>query len=249
MSTHSHNKGGAPPFRSATSIRAHRRSDTPLSQPRRTILGLRRGTLIAVAIATIVVGALGAIFVTSNLARSSAGGGQYPYKVGRPGPGASAPPIELPSTAGGTFDLQGLGGKTVLLFFEEGLTCQPCWDQIKDIETHFDQFQGLGIDQFVAITSDPLPALKQKVADDGLTTPVLADVDLRVSRLYQADQYTMMPAMSDMAGRDGHSFVLVNKDGTIAWRADYGGAPKYTMYVPSDALLSDIKKGLLGTQG
>ena len=29
--------------------------------------------------------------------------------------------------------------------------------------------------------------------------------------------------------RNGHSFVLVGPDGQISWRADYGGAPDYTV--------------------
>jgi len=29
----------------------------------------------------------------------------------------------------------------------------------------------------------------------------------------------------------------------IVWRADYGGAPKYTMYVPMDTLLADLRAG------
>ena len=53
----------------------------------------------------------------------------------------------------------------------------------------------------------------------------------------------MMPATSDMAGRDGHSFGLVNKDGTIGWRGDYGGAPNYTMYLPVPNLVTDIQAG------
>jgi peroxiredoxin Q/BCP len=40
--------------------------------------------------------------------------------------------------------------------------------------------------------------------------------------------------------RDGHSFVLVGPDGRIRWRADYGGAPKYTMFLPTEKMLADL---------
>jgi hypothetical protein len=40
--------------------------------------------------------------------------------------------------------------------------------------------------------------------------------------------------------RDGHSFVLVGPDGVIRWRADYGGAPNYTMFLPTDRMLADL---------
>ena len=40
----------------------------------------------------------------------------------------------------------------------------------------------------------------------------------------------------------GHEmeFVLVGPDGVIRWRADYGGAPKYTMFLPTDKMLADL---------
>ena len=46
---------------------------------------------------------------------------------------------------------------------------------------------------------------------------------------------------------NGHSFVLVGPDGKIDWRADHGGAPKYTMYVPVDKLLADLAKSTTGS--
>jgi peroxiredoxin Q/BCP len=44
--------------------------------------------------------------------------------------------------------------------------------------------------------------------------------------------------MGDM--RDGHSFILVGPDGTIRWRADYGGEPDYTMFLPTAKMLTDL---------
>jgi len=60
-----------------------------------------------------------------------------------------------------------------------------------------------------------------------------------VSRQYQMNQFGMMGD-----SRDGHSFVLIGPDGEILWRADYGGAPNYTMFVPVDILLEQMKAGL-----
>ena len=62
-----------------------------------------------------------------------------------------------------------------------------------------------------------------------------------VSRAYNATQYGMMNGSSD-----GHSFIVVGPDGRILWRADYGGPPKYTMYVPIPTLVAAIKEGLNG---
>jgi peroxiredoxin Q/BCP len=41
--------------------------------------------------------------------------------------------------------------------------------------------------------------------------------------------------------RAGHTFILVDADGEIAWRADYGGAPDYTTYLPVDRILADLE--------
>lgn len=126
----------------------------------------------------------------------------------------------------------------MLLFFQEGLTCQPCWDQITDLQQHAAQLKAAGITQVVSVTSDPVAAITQKARDMGLTIPVLSDPNLAVSQQYSANSYGMMGN-----SRDGHTFILVGPDGKIEWRGDYGGAPKYTMFLPTTALLADIKAG------
>lgn len=204
---------------------------------RRYRRGNRRGLTIAVITGAAVL-ALGVVFVLSHLGAAT-GAGQYPYAVGSPGPGAAAPAIDLASTSGGTFDLASQRGKTVLLYFQEGLTCEPCWTQLKDLDTHMSQVRALGIDEVVSITTDPLDALTQKVHDEHITSPVLSDPTLAVSRAYSASQYGMMGA-----SRDGHTFIVVGPNGYISWRADYGGAPNYTMYVPVPTLLAAMRSGL-----
>lgn len=199
---------------------------------------LKTGGVILVAVI-----ALFAIFLVSNEPKdANTAAGQYPFAVGDPGPGQSAPPIVLPSTAGGNFDLTSLKGKTVLLYFQEGIGCQSCWDQMRDIETNRQVFSAAGIDEFITITSDSLDLTALKLAQEGITGPVLADIDLAVSKTYDANSYGMMGDSTN-----GHSFIVVGSDGTIRWRADYGGAPDYTMYVPVPSLLADLSAGLAAT--
>lgn len=69
--------------------------------------------------------------------------------------------------------------------------------------------------------------------------PILADEGARVSDTYDARTYAMTWMKPP---RDGHSFILVGKDGRIRWRADYGGPPKYTMFLPVDAIVTDLMK-------
>lgn len=201
---------------------------------RRSNLGLKIAGVVVVAVAI-----LATVYFTSGGGTTPGAGlaGRYPFEVGSPGPGETAPPIELPSTEGGTFTLRELQGETVLLYFQEGAMCQPCWDQLRDIEQQWSQFEALGVDRVVSITTDPMSVLRQKVVLEGLESPVLSDPDLEVSREYTTNQYGMMGG-----SHNGHSFILVGPDGTIQWRADYGGAPKYTMYLPVQNLLADLQQ-------
>lgn len=188
----------------------------------------------ALAIIGMAVVGLGAIYWTT--AQSAAG--KFSFQVGDPAPGELAPPIRL-SSGSGTFDLAAQRGETVLLYFQEGLMCQPCWDQITDIEKNLDAFRELGINELVSITTDPADLIERKRAAEGIEMPVLSDPDLSVSRTYNTNQYGMMGD-----SRNGHSFIVVGPDGRIEWRADYGGAPDYTMFVPVADLLADLRRGL-----
>lgn len=175
----------------------------------------------------------------SGTGGSGAGGsGKYVYQVGQPGPGAPAIDFTLPSTKGGQISLADLKGKTVLTYWHEGLGCQPCRDQIRDIDKNRPAGTAAGVDEFISITSGPVDALKQEMADDQLSAVTLADTDLSVSKKYQMNMYGMMGD-----SHDGHSFVLIGPTGKILRRADYGGSPNYTMYLPVDKLLAQMKSG------
>ncbi len=227
------NRSSSTMARSRTTNNAGRR---PGGLPRGPVIG---GLLIAVA----AIAGLYWVFTsqtglnpTSGEGAESAGASGYEQASGEPGPGEIAPDFSLPSSEGGTVSLGDLRGETVLLYFQEGLMCQPCFDQIIDLESNDDALRKAGIDRVVSITSDQVENLAQKSSDMGLSTPVLSDPDLEVISAYDANSYGMMGD-----SRAGHSFLLVEPDGTISWRADYGGAPDYTMFLPTEALLTDLE--------
>ncbi len=209
---------------------------------------LQLRALGALGAAVAVLAVVFALSATGSRSTSQAGkagkSGEFAFAVGDPGPGAAAPAMRLPSMTGKTYDLSSKRGKTVLLYFQEGLGCQPCWDQIKDLEKQPEQLRSLGIDEMVSITTNDLENLQQKARDERISTPVLADPDLAVSEAYAANQYGMMGTSAD-----GHSFIVVGPDGKIRHRADYGGAPNYTMYVPVENLMADLREGLGASAG
>ncbi len=198
-------------------------------------LSIRWG--VGLVVAALVIGGLYWIFDTS--ADKGSGGGSasgYKFEVGAPGPGEMAPDFSLPATSGETVKLSDYRGKTVLLYFHEGAMCQPCFDQIRDLERESGKLTDAGIDELVTVTVDPLDRLTQKMRDEKLTSVALSDPDLAVSKQYEAQKYGMMNGTTP-----GHSFLRIDPDGRITWRADYGGAPDYTMYLPVDAVLKDMR--------
>jgi peroxiredoxin len=91
----------------------------------------------------------------------------------------------------------------------------------------------------ISITADPPQALSQWVQSGGPRYGmVLSDQGLQVSRMYDmlGPNVSMMPGSAP-----GHSFVLVNKDGVIVWRHDYG---PYNMSVPNDEIMAAVKQAL-----
>jgi peroxiredoxin len=228
---------GTKPHTKSTSTRRSGASKAGVvGQARR---GRSAGWIWVTIAAVVVLGVLFAVFRGSGGGQS--GADPSAYQVGSPGIGQQAPDFSLPASTGDTVSLAGLRGKTVLLYFQEGVGCEPCWTQMRDLEAKASAVKAAGVDEIVSITTQPVNLLTQKAHDEGIRTPVLADTDLTVSHAYDANKYGMMGD-----GMDGHSFVLVGPDGTIQWRADYGGAPKYTMYVPVEQLLGDLKSGRRG---
>jgi peroxiredoxin len=202
----------------------------------------RRGWVIAWALLTVVaVGGLYLLYTSSapsgasNSTTSDASG--YAHVAGEPGAGEMAPDFTLPASTGGEVSLSDYRGRSVLLYFQEGLMCQPCWDQIRDLEQNEAALTAAGIDEIVSITTDPVDLVARKMADEGMVTPVLSDPTLEVSRAYTTNEYGMMGVT-----RNGHSFILVGPDGEITWRADYGGAPDYVMYLPTESMLADLEQ-------
>lgn len=216
-----------------------RRSTTGTPTPRR-IGPLPRWA--AAVLASTVIAVVGIAALNSLTGSETPSAGSTEYAVGDPGPGELAPDFTLPSTAGDEYRLSDQRGQTVLLYFHEGLMCPPCWQQVTDIQRDLVQFQALGIDQIVPISIDPITAQAQHTAQQGITLPALADEDKSVSSSYDALSYGMMGGQTP-----GHTFILVRPDGTIIWRADYGGEPNYTMYVPNEALLADLRQAIVAS--
>lgn len=87
--------------------------------------------------------------------------------------------------------------------------------QIVDLEAN-PEYQTLGV-PLVSIAFDSPDVLAAAGAEYGVgTTPLLTDTDQSVSESYDVLQWAVA------SGEPGHTFILVDADGQIAWIRDYG---------------------------
>jgi peroxiredoxin Q/BCP len=154
--------------------------------------------------------------------------------------GQEAPLFKLTSVNGTTFNLASYANKSdVLLFFNEGLSCSPCLQQMVDIDKDYSTFRQMGL-TVVSITTDSPSSLGTWAHNSGISNMmILSDSSLQVDTAYATmgvGTGSMHPGMAS-----GHTFILVGKDGKVLWREDYGTS---TMYVPMDQLVAAVKSAL-----
>ena len=184
------------------------------------------GAVVLVALSFVLPGLLG-----PKAAGSSASPGGVAV-------GAGLPPRSLVPAFSGT-DL--VTRKTItsasvydhktLLFFSEGVSCQACLEQIQGIQQVGSEMGQRGI-QLVSITPDPPNVLRQAASSYGITTPLISDAELSMSKAFN----TLGQGMH--ATTPGHAFALIYR-GKVLWYHDYwidGG----TMFVPPSKLLAQM---------
>lgn len=151
--------------------------------------------------------------------------------------GSVAPDFTLSDTQGGTFALSQFRGRSnVLLFFNEGLACSPCLQQMSDLDQLNQQFIGMNI-TVASITTDQMSQLTSWSQSSGpRDSRVLDDQSLTVSRAYDMLGNSMHPGTVA-----GHTFVLINKAGMVAWRHDYYPP---SMYVQNSDLIVAVQQAM-----
>jgi len=149
---------------------------------------------------------------------------------GAPVSGPAPPFSERDVVSGRPVTSAALRGRNVLLFFSEGVMCQPCFQQIQSLQLESAELARRRL-VLVNITTDPPDVLRQAAAAYGITTPLISDENRDMSNAYVALGQGMHP---DTAG---HTFVLVDGRGLIRWRRDYS-----TMYVSPEELFAAMPR-------
>lgn len=157
---------------------------------------------------------------------------------------ALAPDFTLPSTTGGSITLSDFRDKkNVLLYFHEGLSCQPCWEQIPALERALPEFEKMNV-VLLSVALDPVDQWEDTIDQYRIKTPILSYQDSNTEQTYNLLPYSM-----GMGRRAGHTFVLVDKDGVIKWRRDYWPSRGHmvaggTMFVEAKYIVEAVEKTL-----
>jgi peroxiredoxin len=156
------------------------------------------------------IAALAVVLVYGYQAAGPNRASSSPDMVPRP-----APEFTLPSLDGRQVSLSEFAGKkNVLLFFNEGYGCAPCWQQTAALQEDLDSFKAMDTEVF-AVMVDPPSLLSREAPRWGLRAlPILVDQSTSVSKSYDA-----LGGMH--ANKPDHKFVLISKEGLILWAADY----------------------------
>lgn len=213
-----------------------RKSRRPVQAPKRRGGEQRRVPWAGLAIAAGVLALLGATFVVPRLLE----GDSTPAALGGPQATGDGPAIgslvrfdEREVAGGRAISSRALAGKKTLLFFSEGVMCQACFEQIRDIEAVGDKLAKRGV-RLVSITPDSSDVLREAVGQYGIQSPMIADDNRDMSAAF------------DVLGKGmhqdtpGHAFILLDETGRVVWARDYWLPPYRTMYVEPEKLLADI---------
>lgn len=196
---------------------------------------------IGIVTAVVIVGVI-VLFSAQNLSGQVSPANA---KVGDP-----APEFALPSQLGGTVSLADFKGKkNVLLYFHEGITCDPCWEQIPELEKNLKDFEDMNV-TLVSVTVDQVEDIKKRSEPYDIKTPVLYADAKEIDEKYGLARYSM--AMNAPGGgiRPGHTFVLVDTNGVITWRKDYWdgygmmNVPNGKMFVKAQEIIDEIKSAM-----
>ena len=184
---------------------------------------------VGIAIGALVVGGF-YLMSLSNPASRGATGGSASVKAGDP-----APQFSLQDRNGVTYSNESLKGKNVVLFFNEGIMCYPaCWNQMVSLaqDARFNTTDTAAFSVVVDPSSSWQGAI-QKMPELGYAK-VLFDTDKSVSRNY--GMLTMNSSMH-FGSLPGHSFVVIDKQGTVRYIFD-----DPNMAIDNDRVFAEVQK-------
>lgn len=210
------------------SKRNREKRQTSRPQP---IVPRRRPWLLVAAAVTALLAA--SFVVPGLLSRGETIAGDGHVTGDGPDVGARIPFTERDVVTGTEISSRTLRGERTLLFFSEGVMCQACFEQIRDIEEIGEELDRRGI-RLVSITPDHSRTLREAIDAYDINSPMISDEDRSMSSAFD----TLGQGMH--SDTPGHAFILLDQGGRVAWQRDYWLDPYRTMYVEPRTLLDDL---------
>jgi thioredoxin-dependent peroxiredoxin len=125
--------------------------------------------------------------------------------------GEQAPDFELPGTDG-PFKLSEHRGERVVLLFYPGDNTLVCTRQFCSYRDRAEDFAALDA-TVVGISSQDMDSHKGFIEKNGLTVPLLADVDKAVAKAYSA--------FAPRLGQTKRAVIVIDEDGVVRHRHDH----------------------------
>ena len=100
-------------------------------------------------------------------------------------PGDPAPDFTLPTADGGELTLSSLRGQHVIVYFYPAAMTPGCSTQACDFRDSLESLHGHGY-TVVGVSPDPVERLAEFAEQDGLTFPLVSDVDKQTLAAYGA---------------------------------------------------------------
>ena len=146
-----------------------------------------------------------------------------------------SPDFSLADRDGEVYSLSELRGKSIILFFNEGLMCYPaCWNQIAALakDERFNNTDTVVLSVVVDSPGEWQKAIEQM--PELAKATVVFDKNAAVSK-----QFDMLTTASSMhyGSLPGHSFILIDKEGVIRHIFD-----DPNMSIHDDQLVAEINK-------
>jgi len=151
--------------------------------------------------------------------------------------------FRLPTADGSYVSLSDYRGSLVLVFFSEGIGCDPCWRQIVELQDSA-ELSEMKV-KLIAVTVDPVDKLQPIVKQWGIRVPLASDTSMKTAKAYD----TLNLGSMHPGQKPGHTFILVGADGIIKWRYDLpqSEANAGMMYVPTRQVIDSVREVLLGS--
>lgn len=137
--------------------------------------------------------------------------------------GDAAPDFELPGTGGKTYRLSDYRGRNLVLAFYPGDATTVCTKQFCSYRDNAERLDGLDA-EVLGISPQSVDSHEHWVQEQGLNVPLLADVDLAVSRRYGVTAWLgPLARLTELKETPGGRYVMraifvVDGEGTVRYR-------------------------------